>query len=292
MTKKLLIGAHISISKGLDTAVKDAAGLGCTTLQLFTANQRQWSQKTYTKDQIAKYKEALKETNISHVMSHSSYLINLGSGKEDLRNKSKTALKQEIERCHALDITYLTFHPGSATGDISKETCLKNIADALIELAPIIKKGDTKILLETTAGQGNTVGATFEELGFIIKSVKNSEKFNEKFPIGVCLDTCHIFSAGYDIRNQKAWDQTLLEFENKIGLKYLVAMHVNDSKNDLNSKKDRHASLGLGKIGIKCFEIIMQDNRLKYLPKYLETPDGDKNFENEIKMLFKFGETN
>jgi deoxyribonuclease IV len=282
--KKLFIGAHMSISGGVYNALYKAKEIGATTAQIFTSNQRQWKSKEISESDLKKWKIALAETQLQKISSHNSYLINLGSPDKILLKKSIDLFSQEIKRCHLLDIDFLTFHPGSATKNIPADKCLEIIVDSLLSIKEIANNGTTILLLETTAGQGSNVGHRFEHLANIIKKV------SKDIPIGVCFDTCHSFAAGYDIRTKKAWDLTLREFDKIIGLKYLHAMHVNDSKHDLGSRKDRHAPLGKGKIGLDGFKFIMQDSRLKYLPKYLETPFGDKNFEDEIKLLFEFGE--
>lgn len=276
--KEILVGAHMSAAGGAFNALSRGQAIKTTTIQIFTSNQKQWKGKELTAKELELWKEGIKTSGIKSVMSHDSYLINLGSPNPELLEKSKKAFAEEVKRCHLLELTYLNFHPGAATGS-SEEECLDKIVDSLLELAPIINEGKTVMLLETTAGQGSTVGYCFEHLGHIIK------KTHKKIPIGVCIDTCHIFSAGYDIRTKEGWDKTLTEFDKHIGLEYLKAFHLNDSLHDLGSRKDRHASLGKGKIGIECFEYLMQNPKTKYLPKYLETPDGDKYWKDEIKLL-------
>lgn len=280
---QILVGAHMSAAGGAFNALSRGAAIGATTIQIFTSNQKQWNGKEITDDQVRLWKDELAKSNIRSVMSHDNYLINLGSPKSDLLEKSKRAFAEEVKRCHLLELEYLNFHPGSATGS-SEEECLDTIAASLLELEPIINEGNTVMLLETTAGQGTTVGYSFKHLGHIIK------KTHTKIPIGVCIDTCHIFAAGYDIRTKEGWEQTLKEFDEHIGLKYLKAFHLNDSLHDLGSRKDRHASLGKGKIGIECFEYLMQNPKTKFLPKYLETPDGDKYWKDEINLLKEMAE--
>lgn len=281
MKRQILVGAHMSIALGLDKALYEGQKIGANVIQIFTANQRSWREKNLSQKEIDLFKKAKKETQISYIMSHNSYLINLGSFETELLQKSRKAFKEEILRCHALEIDYLTFHPGSSKTN-TEDQCLKKIVESLLFLKTIIKKGKTKLLLETTAGQGTSVGYKFEHLGYIIKKTK--------LPLGVCFDTCHSFAAGYDIRTKKAWDTTLKEFDKKIGLKHLLAFHVNDSMHDLGSRKDRHASLGKGKIGIESFKYLMKNPKTKHIPKYLETPLGEKMWEDEIKLLKKFGE--
>ena len=278
---ELLIGAHFSSAGGVHKALLRAKECEATTLQLFTTNQKQWHGKPISKEELTLWHETLKTTQLKKIMCHDSYLINLGSNKAEVLEKSKNAFKREIERCLALNLAFLNFHPGAATGD-SEGNCLDRIVKSLLETEPLLRGSSLRLLIETTAGQGTVVGDHFEHLAYIIKKVET------KIPIGVCIDTCHIFAAGYDIRNEKAWTSTLKEFEQIVGLKHLYALHVNDSMHPLGSRKDRHASLGKGHIGIEGFEAMMQINALKTIPKYLETPNGDTMWKNEIAMLRKF----
>ena len=214
-------------------------------------------------------------------MSHDSYLINLGSPKPDNLSKSRKAFKEELERCHALDLAFLNFHPGSATGS-TEEDCLDTIIKSVLELEKECAQGKTRLLIESTAGQGTNVGYCLEHLGYLIDRLK------DRVPIGVCIDTCHIFAAGYDIRTMKGWEETLREFEKQVGIKYLYAIHVNDSMKQFKSRKDRHAQLGEGEIGMTCFKAMMQHSKLRDIPKYLETPMGPERWKDEIKLLRKF----
>ena len=280
MKEKILVGIHASTAQGVFNACYQAANIGATTFQIFTSNQRQWKAKKYTEEEVNKFKQAKKGTGIDIVMSHASYLINLGSAKEELLKKSKEAFLEEIKRCHLLDITYLNFHPGSATGQ-TEEKCLKIICKSLNGFAHAIAKGKTKLLVETTAGQGSNMGSTFEQLAYILE--------HTHIPLGVCIDTCHIFSAGYDIRTEKAWEKTLKEFDRIIGLKHLKAFHLNDSAYDLGLRRDRHKHLGEGKIGLESFAYLMQNPKTRHLPKYLETPLSDK-WANEIALLKEMAE--
>ncbi len=278
---ELLIGAHTSAAGGAYKALLEGQEIGATTIQFFTSNQKRWEGKPLSEEDIAKWKEALATTGIKKVMSHDSYLINLGSPNAEGLHKSRKAFEEEIKRCHLLDVTFLNFHPGAAL-DGSEDTCLKTIVESLLSFAPLLEKGSTRVLLETTAGQGSSVGHRFEQLGFIIDRVKGS------IPIGVCIDTCHIFSAGYDIRTKEGWEKTLQSFEKEIGLKHLYGIHVNDSMKPLGQRKDRHAPLGEGEMGIECFKVMMQHEALREIPKYLETPEGPPLWKKEIKMLREF----
>lgn len=278
---KLLIGAHTSAAGGVSNALYEGAEIGATTIQLFTSNQKQWAGKPIGDEEVERWFAALEETGIKEVMSHDSYLINLGSFDEDVLKKSQKAFKEELERCHQLDITYLNFHPGAALkGD--PDECIDQIAKSLIHMENLAERGKTRLLLEATAGQGSSIGWRFEQLAAIIDKVQGH------VPIGVCIDTCHIFAAGYDIRTSEGWDHVLKEFDKVIGLKHLFAFHVNDSKKGLGTRVDRHADLGDGEIGIESFKVLINHQKTKKLPKYLETPGGPPVWTKEIAMLRGF----
>ena len=280
---QLLIGAHTSAQGGAHNALLEGEAIGATTIQLFTANQKTWHGKKIGEKEIDLWKKTVDKTGIKKVMSHDSYLINLGSPKEEGLKKSRAAFKEELMRCHALELSFLNFHPGAAL-DSTVEQCLDTIVESLLEFEELVDQGPTRLLIESTAGQGSTVGRTFEELGYLI------EKLHRKIKIGICIDTCHLFAAGYDVRNRKACDETLKEFEKQIGLKHLYAIHVNDSVKPLGSRVDRHACLGEGLIGIDGFKAMMQHPDLRELPKYLETPEGPETWKKEIKRLREFAE--
>lgn len=283
MTKKTWIGAHTSAAGGAHNALYEGKEIGATTIQFFTSNQKQWHGRKISSEDVNLWKKAVEETGIEKVMSHDSYLINLGSPDLAILEKSRKAIREEIERCHLFGVSFLNFHPGAATKG-STEECLDTIAQSLLELEEFAAKGETKLLLETTAGQGTSVGHQFEQIGYILKKILH------KIPVGVCIDTCHIFAAGYDIRTPDGWKKTLHQFDSAIGLKHLSAFHVNDSQKDLGSRVDRHASLGEGKIGMDAFRFLMTDPHTRDLPKYLETPDGPAVWKKEIALLKKFRE--
>lgn len=273
--KPILIGAHTSAAGGAPEALYEGRDIGATTIQLFTSNQKQWNGRVISQEEIALWEKALAETGITHVMSHDSYLINLGSPDPEILHKSRKAFREEIERCHALKIPLLNFHPGAYTKG-TEEQCLETIVESLLSMEDLIHRGHTKLLLETTAGQGTSVGHRFEHLGMILQGTKG------KIPLGVCIDTCHIFVAGYDIRTREGWEQTLKEFDRAIGLSHLSAFHVNDSMKEFGSRVDRHAPIGEGKIGLESFRYLMEHNTL---PKYLETPNGPDAWKQEIPLL-------
>jgi len=265
-------------------ALYEGQEIGATTVQLFTSNQKRWEGAQISDEEVVLWKRALKETGLQKIMSHDSYLINLGSPHHDVLHKSQKAFKEELLRCQKLEISYLNFHPGAAL-DSSEEECLDKIIAGLACLEDVLAKSSTRLLIETTAGQGSSVGYRFEQLGHII------DRLHKKIPIGICIDTCHIFAAGYDIRTEAAWDNTLKGFDKAVGLKHLYAFHVNDSVKPLGSRVDRHAALGKGEIGLECFKVMMTHPLLRNLPKYLETPEGPPLWKNEIKLLRKFAKT-
>lgn len=279
----LLIGAHTSAAGGVHNAILEGARIGATTVQLFTSNQKRWQSKPISEGDVGLWKAALEETGLRQIMSHDSYLINLGSPNPELLQKSRDAFAAEAERCIQLGISYLNFHPGAHLKE-GIEACMDRIVESMLLVKPILDKGNTRLLLESTAGQGSAIGARFEELAYIL------EKVEKHIPVGVCIDTCHVFAAGYDIRTPEAWDKTLKEFDQKVGLRHLFAFHINDSVKDLGSRVDRHAHLGKGMIGLDAFKFLMQDPRTRYLPKYLETPEGPTVWVKEIQLLRELGE--
>ena len=279
--KTLLIGAHTSASGGAHNALLEGVEIGATTVQLFTRNQKRWISPKLTEEEIQLFQQTLQETGLSNIMSHDSYLINLGCPNAENLEKSRKAFKEELIRCQQLGISYLNFHPGAKL-DSSEEESLNTIIQSILPLESLASQGQTRLLIEATAGQGSALGYRFEHLAYLI------EHLHKKIPMGVCIDTCHIFAAGYDIRTKESLNHTLEEFDRIVGLKHLFAFHMNDSLKPLGSKVDRHAALGKGEIGIECFKLLMQDPRTKYLPKYLETPDGPPLWKEEIQLLRTF----
>lgn len=280
----IFIGAHTSTAGGIHKALLEGKDIGATTIQLFTSNQKQWQGRVLTPEIIETWQRTLQETGLTQIMSHDSYLINLGGPRLDIIEKSRKAFGEEINRCVQLNIPYLNFHPGAALdGDVQE--CLDRIVESLLLVRPLLENGTTRLLLETTAGQGSSVGHRFEHLAYIISRVK------DHLPIGVCIDTCHIFVSGYDVRTSEAWEKTLNEFDHIIGLPFLYAFHLNDSVKELGSKVDRHQALGEGKIGWECFRFLMTDSRTRHLPKYLETPGGVELWKKEIHQLKEYTTT-
>jgi len=278
---ELLIGAHTSAQGGAFNAIIEGHEIGATTVQLFTSNQKRWEGKQLTDKEVELFQEAVLSTGLTQIMSHDSYLINLGSPHSDTLHKSRKAFKEELVRCQKLGLAFLNFHPGAALESTAEE-CLEKIVESLELLEPLADRAKTRLLIETTAGQGTCVGWRFEHLGMLI------DRLHKKIPIGVCIDTCHIFAAGYDIRTKAGWEKTLAEFEKHVGLQHLCAFHVNDSMKPFASRRDRHAPLGKGEIGMECFKVMMTHPLLREIPKYLETPDGPPLWKKEIALLREF----
>lgn len=274
-------GAHVSASGGVENAVKNAKDIGATAFALFTKNQRQWIAPKLTAEQIAIFKEAMAEAGFSaaQVLPHDSYLINLGHPDQEGLEKSRESFFEEMQRCELLGLDRLNFHPGSHLKRISEEGSLDRIAES-INMALERTKGVTAVL-ENTAGQGSNLGFKFEHLAYIIDRVEDKSR------VGVCLDTCHSFAAGYDLRTKEACDATFAEFDRIIGFKYLRGMHLNDAMRPLGSHIDRHSPMGEGEIGIECFKYIASDPRFDNIPLILETPDEER-WAQEIAQLRAF----
>ncbi|MCO4754231.1 MAG: deoxyribonuclease IV [Bacteriovoracaceae bacterium] len=275
-------GAHVSIAGGVENAPERAAQLGANAFAMFSKNQRQWSSRPYTKSQIQLFKDNLAKYSIQpdKVLVHDSYLINLGSPNEATRSKSLQAFKDEALRVNQLGLSLLNFHPGAHLNKIPEQQCFELIAQGLNET---IQETDNVIfVIENTAGQGSNLGFRFEQIKNIIELVKDKKR------IGVCIDTCHAYAAGYDLaKSKKSFTDVFDDFEKIIGFKYLKGMHLNDSKMELNSHRDRHESIGLGTIGKNCFKWIAKDKRFDDIPLILETPEKEL-WEDELKMLQGF----
>ena len=274
-------GAHVSASGGVENAVKNAKDIGATAFALFTKNQRQWLAPILTEEQIATFKAAMTEAGYQawQVLPHDSYLINLGHPEEEGLEKSRESFFEEMRRCELLGLDRLNFHPGSHLKKISEEESLNRIAES-INMALERTKGVTAVL-ENTAGQGSNLGFRFEHLAYII------ERVEDKSRVGVCLDTCHSFAAGYDLRTKEACDATFAEFDRIVGFNYLRGMHLNDAMKPLGSRVDRHSPLGDGEIGWECFKYIAADSRFDNIPLVLETPD-EARWVEEIAKLKEF----
>ena len=274
-------GAHVSAQGGVENAVKNAKDIGATAFALFTKNQRQWMVPALTPTQIDLFKRAVEAAGYSAatILPHDSYLINLGHPEAEGLEKSRESFFEEMRRCELLGLDRLNFHPGSHLKRISAEESLDRIADS-INMALDRTKGVTAVL-ENTAGQGSNLGYRFEHLAYIIDRVEDKSR------VGVCLDTCHTFAAGYDLRTREACDATFGAFHSIVGFGYLRGMHLNDALRPLGSRVDRHAPLGDGEIGWECFRYIAQDSRFDNIPLILETPD-ESRWAEEIAKLKEF----
>lgn len=281
--KKVLVGAHTSIAGGVHNALLEGRDIGASTIQIFTTNQRRWVGREFSPQEIELWQKTLEETGLEKIMSHDSYLINLGACVPEILEKSRRAFREEVERCIQLDLTYMNFHPGAATTS-SVETCMNCICESVLEVADQVNNSQLRLLLECTAGQGSAIGYTFEQLAYMVN------KLEKKVRVGVCLDTCHLFVSGYDLRTPEAVNETITKFDKIVGLKHLHAFHLNDSMKGLGSRVDRHQTLGKGMIGIECFKFLMQDPRTRQQPKYLETPEGPPVWKEEIALLKQFAE--
>lgn len=267
--KTLLLGAHISIAGGYDKAIERATSIGCTTLQIFTKSNRQWAARPISDEQATIFKQAVKKSGIKNIVVHASYLINLASANKQVQQKSMGSLIDELERCHQLAIPYLVVHPGS-NSESQKEESLQIIAEGINNsLAQLSAENKTVILLETMAGQGSVLCSSFKEISQIRALI------HKKNRVAVCVDTCHIFAAGYDLRTATGYNATWDSFDSLIGLEHLKVIHCNDSKKECGSRVDRHEMIGKGQLGNKSFEFLFNDPRFFDVPKILETPKTD-----------------
>jgi len=273
------VGAHVSAAGGVENAPLNAEKIGAKAFALFTKNQRQWVAKPLTEKSIEAFKANIAKVAIApeQVLPHDSYLINLGHAEAEPLQKSRNAFLDEMQRCEQLGLSLLNFHPGAHLNKHSEEQSLAVVADS-INWALEQTSGVTAVI-ENTAGQGTTLGYRFEQLAQIIDGVEDKSR------VGVCLDTCHTFTAGYDLRTADACEATFAEFDKVVGFNYLRGMHLNDSKPELGSRVDRHDSIGKGKIGLECFRYIMNDARFDDIPMVLETID-ESLWPEEIKLLY------
>jgi deoxyribonuclease-4 len=273
------IGAHVSAGGGVENAPLNAKEIGAKAFALFTKNQKQWNASPLTTKSIDAFKKNCTENGFlpEMILPHDSYLINLGHPEEEGLTKSREAFTEEMTRCEQLGLKMLNFHPGSHLNKISPSECLSRIAVS-INMALEKTKGVTAVI-ENTAGQGTNMGYAFEHIAEIISQV------DDKSRVGVCIDTCHTFTAGYDLRTKEVFDQTFAVFDRIIGWNYLRAIHLNDSKKELATRVDRHHSIGQGFLGMEIFEVLMNDPHFDNLPIILETPD-DTIWAEEIRLLY------
>ena len=273
------IGAHVSASGGVENAPLNANAIGAKAFALFTKNQRQWQSAPLTKESISKFRQHCEALGYlpGHILPHDSYLINLGHPEAEGLRKSREAFLDEMQRCAQLGLDRLNFHPGSHLKQIQEEECLRLIAES-INMALDHTQGVTAVI-ENTAGQGSNMGFRFEQLRYIIDHVADKSR------VGVCLDTCHTFTAGYDLLSAAGYTETFAKFDEIVGFGYLKGMHLNDSKKELGSRVDRHDSIGEGFLGKEVFSRIMNDPRFDNMPLILETPE-DSLWEAEIRLLY------
>ncbi|KAJ7615123.1 xylose isomerase-like protein [Mycena rosella] len=264
------VGAHVSAAGGIENAVINAAAIGANSFALFVKSQRKWSSPALTDATISDFKARLAEYSYDprHILPHGSYLINLGNPDPEKRQKSYVCFLDDLKRCEALGLLLYNFHPGSSVGKATTDESISSIADSINEAH---KATETVVtVLENMAGAGNIIGGDFAHLAGIIRQV------DDKTRVGVCLDTCHMFSAGYDLRTKEGWDGIVTDFDRQVGLSYLRGMHLNDSKTECNSKRDRHENIGMGHVGIGGFHHILNDVRFQDIPLILETPSFEK----------------
>ncbi len=268
----VILGAHLSIAGGLHKALELAVRYGCNALQIFTKNSNTWKERILEDGEISRFRELKEKLGLFEIASHTSYLINIASPDRNLRERSMNALTQELIRSSLLGLPYVVLHPGAHRGSGEKQGILR-IAEAINRVFDRTEALDVILLLETTAGQGTQIGYRFEQLADIAQKVENKQR------LGFCLDTCHVFAAGYDLRTPGAYEKTVKEFVSTLGLQRLRLIHLNDSKKPLGSKVDRHEHIGEGQIGSEGFSCIMKDPRLSNIPKIIETP----KFKNKVE---------
>lgn len=265
-----ILGAHMSIAGGYFRAVEIAHRCGCDCVQLFTKNNNQWRAKPITADEAKQFQAALADLKISHPLSHDSYLINLAAPDDELWNKSIAAMVVELRRAEQLGIPYVVAHPGSYTTSC-EETGLARIVAALDDVHKQTRGIRAQCLLENTAGQGTNLGWRFEHLATILEGVRHGDRLN------ICLDTCHLFAAGYALETPKQYRETMSQFDRLVGLDRVKAFHLNDSVKGLGSRVDRHAAIGRGQLGLEPFRHLLRDRRFRSVPMYLETPKGTED---------------
>jgi deoxyribonuclease-4 len=277
------IGAHVSASGGVENAPRNAAAIGATAFALFTKNQRQWAAPPLSEQQIEAFRAECHKNGYTaaQILPHDSYLINLGHPEDEPLEKSRASFLHEMQRCEQLGLDRLNFHPGSHLKKISEEESLRRVAES-INIA-LEKTSGVTAVIENTAGQGSNLGYAFWHLAYIIDRVEDKSR------VGVCLDTCHSFAAGYDLSTEQGCDEVFAEFEREVGFEYLRGMHLNDAMKPLGSRVDRHSPLGEGYLGITPFRYIMQDSRFDNIPLILETPDEER-WAEEIALLKSFAE--
>lgn len=276
----LLLGAHMSTAGGLHTAFARGEALGCTAIQIFTSSPRQWRGRNLSEADVREFREAWEASSVRECLAHDIYLTRLGTRDSAIRSRSRSTFAQEIRTCQRLGLSGLVMHPVGDT-DADEDAVLARVADSLNAVFDEVPFEGTLVLLETTAGQGANVGYRFEQLARIIESVEQGER------LGICVDTCHVFAAGYDISGKTGWRKLMSELEATVGLARLKAIHLNDSRKPCGSRVDRHAHIGRGEIGEAAFERVMRDRRLARIPKVLETPKENEMDAVNLALLRK-----
>ena len=275
--RRILLGAHMSIAGGANMAIERARSINCTAMQMFVKNNMQWFARPLARDEITRFSEHRQRGEPLSIFAHANYLINLAATNGQFHANSIRSLSEELLRAHQLDLPFLVLHPGAHLG-AGEDAGLEKIVESIDRVFFGLPKVKTRIALETTAGQGSCLGSKFEHLAYIIGRVREPER------LCVCLDTAHIFAAGYDISSETAIRKTLREFDGVIGLHRLAAIHLNDSKTTAGSRVDRHEHIGRGKIGLHAFRFIMRHRRFRNIPKVLETPKGKDLKEDVINL--------
>ena len=273
----MLVGAHVSTAGGVQNAPANGAEINAESIQVFSKNQRQWKAKPYTKEQVEGFREGCREQGYDKVVVHDSYLINLGAPKKETHEKSRAAFIDEMQRCQTLGIPYLVFHPGAHVGS-GEDECIQKIVATLQEVLAGEDDNPTNLLVENTAGQGTVVGYSFDHIARIIDGVDDPR-------MGVCIDTQHSFAAGYDLSTEQGYQEVIEELDDRVGLDKVKAIHLNDSKVELGSRRDRHENLGDGAMGWTPFKLLVNDSRFKGVPGNLETPGGPPVWKKEIQAL-------
>lgn len=274
----LEFGAHVSISGGHHLAIDRALASEMSAFQVFTKNQRQWKAVPIDPAAAERFREGWAGSGMKHLVAHDSYLINVGSPDDELWAKSRAALEDELVRCDLLGVPYLVSHPGAHVNS-GVDAGIARIAEAIDRIHDALPAGTAMILLETTAGQGTTIGRTFEELAAII------DKVSDKSRVGVCFDTCHAFAAGYELRTPEGYAKTMRAFDETVGLDRIKAFHLNDSQGGLGSRKDRHAHIGEGELGLEAFRNLVNDARFAGLPGIMETPKEADDDGNDVRNM-------
>ena len=272
------LGAHMSVAGGFHLAIERGLRAGCQTMQIFTKSNNQWDALPISPESAKKFKNAVKDSGIGPVFAHTAYLINAGSPEKETYERSKEALKVEVERATVLGLAFIVLHPGSHK-ETGEEACLKKISETVAWVLDQTKGSAVKVLYEIAAGQGSAVGHRFEHLATLLKLTGHPDR------IGICLDTCHLFAAGYDLRTAAAYARTMEDFNRIVGLKAIQAVHLNDSKKELGERVDRHEHIGKGQIGLEGFRCLLNDPQLHQVPMVLETPKDEETLAEDVMNL-------